>query len=35
MDQPAGIGGYNAINIKNGYLQLDIRSPKDTIGNEK
>ena len=29
------IRGYNAINIKNGYSQLDIRSPKDIIQNEK
>jgi len=29
------IRGYNAINIKNGYIQLDIRSPKDIIENEK
>lgn len=28
------IRGYNAINIKNGYFQLDIRSPKDIIKNE-
>jgi len=28
------IRGYNAINIKNGYVQLDIRSPKDIIQNE-
>ena len=28
------IRGYNAINIKNGYIQLDIRSPKDIIPNE-
>ena len=25
---------YNAINIKNGHIQLDIRSPKDIITNE-
>lgn len=25
------IRGYNAINIKNGHIQLDIRSPKDII----
>ena len=24
----------NAINIKNGHIQLDIRSPKDIITNE-
>lgn len=29
------IRGYNSINIKNGYMQLDIRSPKDIIENEK
>lgn len=29
------IRGYNSINIKNGYIQLDIRSPKDIIRNEK
>lgn len=29
------IRGYNSINIKNGYPQLDIRSPKDIIKNEK
>jgi hypothetical protein len=28
------IRGYNAINIKNGHIQLDIRSPKDIITNE-
>lgn len=28
------IRGYNAINIKNGYIQLDIRSPKEIINNE-
>ena len=22
-------GGYNAVNIKNGYKQLEIRSPRD------
>ncbi len=27
------IRGYNSINIKNGYIQLDIRSPKDIIEN--
>lgn len=25
------IRGYNAINLKNGYSQIDIRSPKDII----
>ena len=29
------IRGYNAINIKNGYLPLDIRSPKEIIQYEK
>ncbi len=29
------IRGYNSINIKNGYAQLDIRSPKEIISNEK
>jgi len=28
------IRGYNAINIKNGYMQLDIRSPKEIIKND-
>ena len=28
------IRGYNSINIREGYLQLDIRSPKDIIGYE-
>jgi len=28
------IRGYNSINLKNGYMQLDIRSPKDIITNE-
>lgn len=28
------IRGYNAINIKNGHIQLEIRSPKDIITNE-
>lgn len=28
------IRGYNAINIKNGYNQLDIRSPREIITNE-
>ena len=27
------IRGYNAINIKNGHIQLDIRSPKEIIRN--
>jgi len=29
------IRGYNSVNLKNGYIQLDIRSPKDIISNEK
>jgi phosphosulfolactate synthase (CoM biosynthesis protein A) len=28
------IRGYNAINIKNGFIQLDIRSPKEIIKND-
>jgi len=28
------IRGYNSINIKNGQIQLDIRSPKEIISNE-
>lgn len=28
------IRGYNAVNIKNGHIQLDIRSPKEIIRNE-
>lgn len=28
------IRGYNSINLKNGYMQLDIRSPKDIITYE-
>ena len=28
------IRGYNAINLKNGYMQLDIRSPKEIITDE-
>lgn len=28
------IRGYNAINIKNGHIQLDIRSPKEIIRND-
>ncbi len=28
------IRGYNLINIKNGYNQIDIRSPKEIIKNE-
>lgn len=29
------IRGYNSVNLKNGYIQLDIRSSKDIISNEK
>jgi hypothetical protein len=28
------IRGYNSINLKNGYGQLDIRSPKEIISDE-
>jgi hypothetical protein len=28
------IRGYNSINLKNGYIQLDIRSPKDIITDD-
>ena len=28
------IRGYNAVNLKSGYIQLDIRSPKDIVKNE-
>jgi len=28
------IRGYNATNIKNGYMQLDMRSPKEIISND-
>jgi predicted nucleic acid-binding protein len=28
------IRGYNSVNLKNGYAQLEIRSPKDIIENE-
>jgi predicted nucleic acid-binding protein len=28
------IRGYNSINLRNGYIQLDIRSPKEIISNE-
>ena len=28
------IRGYNAVNLKNGHIQLDIRSPKEIIKNE-
>ena len=28
------IRGYNSINIRCGYLQLDIRSPKEIVNNE-
>ncbi|MDN4165445.1 type II toxin-antitoxin system VapC family toxin [Cytophagales bacterium LB-30] len=29
------IRGYNAVNLKLGYAQIDIRSPKDIIDNEE
>lgn len=28
------IRGYNSVNLKNGYMQLDIRSPKEIVYNE-
>jgi predicted nucleic acid-binding protein len=28
------IRGYNAVNLRNGYIQLDIRSPKEIVNNE-
>ena len=28
------IRGYNAVNLKNGHIQLDIRSPKEIIKND-
>lgn len=28
------IRGYNSVNMRNGYIQLDIRSPKEIISNE-
>lgn len=28
------IRGYNSVNLKNGHIQLDIRSPKEIITNE-
>jgi hypothetical protein len=28
------IRGYNSVNLKNGYMQLDIRSPREIIRNE-
>ncbi len=28
------IRGYNSVNLKNGYIQLDIRSPKEIVYNE-
>ena len=28
------IRGYNSVNLKNGYMQLDIRSPKEIVNNE-
>ncbi len=29
------IRGYNGVNLKNGYIQLDIRSPKEIIRDEE
>lgn len=29
------IRGYNAVNLKLGYSQIDIRSPKEIITNEE
>ena len=29
------IRGYNSVNLKNGYIQLEIRSPKEIIDYEK
>lgn len=29
------IRGYNSVNLKNGYIQLEIRSPKEIIEYEK
>jgi hypothetical protein len=34
IDPRIDITKNNAINIKNGHIQLDIRSPKDIITNE-
>ena len=28
------IRGYNSVNMKNGYMQLDIRSPKEIVSDE-
>ncbi|MFM2192673.1 MAG: hypothetical protein RLZZ118_1630 [Bacteroidota bacterium] len=28
------IRGYNSVNLKNGYIQLDIRSPKEIVNYE-
>ncbi|MEY4875875.1 MAG: hypothetical protein RL708_1024, partial [Bacteroidota bacterium] len=28
------IRGYNSVNLKNGYIQLDIRSPNEIVNNE-
>lgn len=28
------IRGYNAVNLKNGHIQLDIRSPKEIVSHE-
>ncbi|MBC7493473.1 MAG: PIN domain protein, partial [Flavobacterium sp.] len=29
------IRGYNSVNLKNGYIQLEIRSPKEIIDYER
>ena len=29
------IRGYNAVNLKLGYAQIDIRSPKDIVNYEE
>lgn len=29
------IRGYNSVNLKYGYIQLDIRSPKEIVNNEE
>ena len=28
------IRGYNSVNLRHGYIQLDIRSPKEIVNNE-
>jgi predicted nucleic acid-binding protein len=28
------IRGYNSVNLKNGYIQIDIRSPNEIVNNE-